>query len=157
MPALDQMLVVDYLLANEDRHLNNFGLLRDPETLEWLGMAPIFDSGTSLGYDRTAERIPMDHDVVCKPFKNHHDQQLGLVSSLDWVDFEVLSDLDELVRDTMSGSLAQGCVGADRIEAIAKAVQHRVQRLQKAAQSQQSPDLSSTADDVAQNMAQSYQ
>ena len=59
VPALDQMLVVDYLLANEDRHLNNFGLLRDPETLEWLGMSPIFDSGTSLGYDRTAERIPV--------------------------------------------------------------------------------------------------
>ena len=25
VPALDQMLVVDYLIANEDRHLNNFG------------------------------------------------------------------------------------------------------------------------------------
>ena len=148
---------MDYLLANEDRHLNNFGLLLNPETLEWLGMAPIFDSGTSLGYDRTAERIPMDHDVVCKPFKNHHDQQLKLVSSLDWVDFEALSDLDDLVRDTMSDSLAQGCVGADRIEAIAQAVRQRVQRLQKAAQSQQSPDLSSTADDVEQNVAQSYQ
>lgn len=157
VPALDQMLVVDYLLANEDRHLNNFSLLRNPETLEWLGMAPIFDSGTSLGYDRTAERVPMDHDVVCKPFKNHHDQQLKLVSSLDWVDFEALSDLDELVRDTLSGSLAQGCVGADRIEAIAQAVQQRVQLLHQAAQSQQSPDLSSTADDVEQNVAQSYQ
>lgn len=89
--------------------------------------------------------------------QNHHDQQLKLVSSLDWVDFEALSDLDELVRDTMSGSLAQGCVGADRIEAIAQAVRQRVQRLQQATQSQQTPDLSSAADDVEQNMAQSYQ
>ena len=157
VPFLNDMIVLDYIIANDDRHLNNFGLLRNPETLEWLGMAPIFDSGTSLGYDRTAERIPMDHDVMCKPFKNHHDQQLKLVSSLDWVDFEALSDLDELVRDTMSGSLAQGCVGADRIEAIAQAVRQRVQRLQQAAQSQQSRDLSSTADDVEQNVAQSYQ
>ena len=33
--ALNQMLVLDYLIANEDRHFNNFGLLRDPDTLEW--------------------------------------------------------------------------------------------------------------------------
>ena len=31
--ALDQMIVLDYLIANEDRHLNNFGLLRNPDTL----------------------------------------------------------------------------------------------------------------------------
>ena len=35
--ALDQMMVLDYLIANEDRHFNNFGLLRNPDTLEWLG------------------------------------------------------------------------------------------------------------------------
>ena len=43
--AMDEMLVVDFLIANEDRHFNNFGLLRNPETLEWIGAAPIFDSG----------------------------------------------------------------------------------------------------------------
>ena len=32
VPTLDQMLVLDYIIANEDRHLNNFGLLRNPET-----------------------------------------------------------------------------------------------------------------------------
>ena len=32
--ALDQMMVLDYLIANEDRHFNNFGLLRSPDTLE---------------------------------------------------------------------------------------------------------------------------
>ena len=54
VPALDRMLVLDYLIANEDRHLNNFGLIRNAETLKWLGFAPIFDSGSSLGYDKKA-------------------------------------------------------------------------------------------------------
>lgn len=49
-PFLDRMLVLDYIIANEDRHFNNFGALRNAETLEWLGMAPIYDSGSSLGY-----------------------------------------------------------------------------------------------------------
>lgn len=34
--AVDQMIVLDYLIANEDRHQNNFGLLRSADTLEWL-------------------------------------------------------------------------------------------------------------------------
>ena len=41
VPALDQMIVIDYIIANEDRHLNNFGLLRNAETLQWLGASPI--------------------------------------------------------------------------------------------------------------------
>ncbi|MFR1476850.1 MAG: HipA domain-containing protein, partial [Hydrogeniiclostridium mannosilyticum] len=48
VPFLDRMIVLDYLIANEDRHLNNFGVLRNAETLEWLGFAPIYDSGSSL-------------------------------------------------------------------------------------------------------------
>ncbi len=45
---LDQMLAVEYLIVNEDRHQNNFGVLRDADSLEWLGAAPIYDSGTSF-------------------------------------------------------------------------------------------------------------
>ena len=47
---LDVMLSVDFLIANTDRHLNNFGILRNPVTLEWVSMAPVFDSGNSLFY-----------------------------------------------------------------------------------------------------------
>ena len=38
-------------MSNKDRHLNNFGLLRDSNTLEYIGFAPIFDSGNSMLYD----------------------------------------------------------------------------------------------------------
>jgi len=55
--ALDQMMVLDYLIANEDRHQNNFGVVRNAETLEYLGTAPIFDSGTSLWFDKPISMI----------------------------------------------------------------------------------------------------
>lgn len=29
VPFLDRMMVLDYVIANEDRHFNNFGVLRD--------------------------------------------------------------------------------------------------------------------------------
>ena len=44
------MLVLDALIANEDRHWGNFGALRDSESLEFIGLEPVFDNGNSLGY-----------------------------------------------------------------------------------------------------------
>lgn len=32
--AINQMLVLDYLIQNEDRHQNNFGVVRRADTLE---------------------------------------------------------------------------------------------------------------------------
>ena len=45
---IENMFILDYLLLNEDRHLNNFGIIRDVNTLKWLDVAPIFDSGQAL-------------------------------------------------------------------------------------------------------------
>lgn len=45
---LENMYILDFLIMNEDRHLNNFGIIRDVNTLKWLDIAPIFDNGQSL-------------------------------------------------------------------------------------------------------------
>ena len=42
---------------NEDRHLNNFGIIRDVNTLEWLDICPIFDNGQSLNINFYDENI----------------------------------------------------------------------------------------------------
>ena len=93
VPALERMIVLDYIIANEDRHFNNFGLLRNADTLEWLGAAPIYDSGTSLWYDTATVNISSS-DVLCKPFKKKHSEQLKLVSSFDWLDISKLDDIE---------------------------------------------------------------
>ena len=87
------MIVIDYIIANEDRHLNNFGLIRNAETLKWIGVAPIFDSGSSLGYDKLAPQIISKRKITCKPFKNSHEEQIKLVSSFDWINFDALKDV----------------------------------------------------------------
>lgn len=60
--------------------MNNIGLLRNAETLEWLDFAPIFDSGSSLDYDKLVSQIKVSSGIECKPFKKHHDKQLKLVT-----------------------------------------------------------------------------
>ena len=45
---IENMYILDFLIMNEDRHLNNFGVIRDSNTLKWLDVAPIYDNGESL-------------------------------------------------------------------------------------------------------------
>lgn len=49
--SLDEMLTLDFIIANQDRHMGNFGVMRNTDTLEYMGLAPVFDCGTSLRYD----------------------------------------------------------------------------------------------------------
>lgn len=45
---LENMFILDYLMLNEDRHLSNFGIIKDVNILKWVDIAPIFDNGQSL-------------------------------------------------------------------------------------------------------------
>lgn len=99
---INQMIVVDFIIANEDRHLNNFGLVRNANTLEWIGVAPIFDSGSSLGYDKVTPNMDKQSLIVCKPFKKTHFEQLRLVTSFDWIDFDALKNIDNEILGILS-------------------------------------------------------
>ena len=153
---LDRMIVLDYIIANEDRHLNNFGALRNAQSLEWIGMAPVFDSGSSLGYDKLAAQIRADKDVICKPFKKHHKVQLKLVSSFEWIDFGRLSDVKEFIIENFSKKEMADYMDKTRIDAIAETVQKRISYLSQLAASYEPEVNASTEDDVEENIAQSY-
>lgn len=46
--AFREMLVVDSLSFNQDRHAGNYGVLFNNDTLEIIGMAPVFDLNLSM-------------------------------------------------------------------------------------------------------------
>ncbi|MBQ9015479.1 MAG: HipA domain-containing protein [Firmicutes bacterium] len=54
---LDYQILTDYLLTNTDRHMNNIAVMRNPDTLEILGFAPIYDSGNSMFYNNPYEKM----------------------------------------------------------------------------------------------------
>lgn len=157
VPFLDRMITLDYIIANEDRHLNNFGAIRDAETLQWLGMAPIYDSGSSLGYDKVPAQMRTDKEVVCKPFKNHHEEQLKLVSSFEWLDFNKLKDVRELVAEVLSADGAADYIDENRIQAISDAVQRRIDKLHEITMTHQPLTAEiGTGDDVEEDIAEDY-
>ncbi len=122
---IDRMIVLDYIIANEDRHLNNFGLLRDANTLEWIGTAPIYDSGTSLWYDRPTDRISPRNVSECKPFRKRQEDQLELVSSFRWFDASALDRIGEDIQEILSAYPQNPYLDDARKEAISRAVQRR--------------------------------
>lgn len=126
---IDRMIVVDYIIANEDRHFNNFGIMRDANTLEWVKAAPIFDSGSSLGYDKIS--CDIDKNIKCKTFKSTHEKQLALVKSFDWVDFSKLNGVEDDVAEIMSTDNAKAVLGDNRAADIARFVKKRVENLEK--------------------------
>ena len=160
VPFLDRMITLDYIIANEDRHFNNFGLIRNAETLEWVGMAPIYDSGSSLGYDKLPGQMKADKDVGCKPFKNHHLEQLRLVQSFDWLDLEKLNDTPDVIKETFAQDDAEEYIDEYRVRAIVNSVKRRIQNLEQIIKERQTKFFeqvgASTEDDVAENIAEDY-
>ena len=51
------MLVLDYIIANTDRHWNNFGVIRNADTRCYIDIAPIYDSGTSMWVNESEKQI----------------------------------------------------------------------------------------------------
>lgn len=151
--AVDQMIVLDYIIANEDRHQNNFGVIRNAETLEWIGAASVFDSGTSLGYDKLASQIMSGRNVECKPFKKTHDEQLKLVASFDWIDFSKLKGIDEDIQRIFDE--AGEYMEESRKAAIISSVMKRIQTLEGIAMAN-TPAIDDTNDDVTEDIAEDY-
>ena len=127
---LDKMLVLDFLIANRDRHLSNFGAVRHADTLEWLGVAPIFDSGTSLWNDRLPDGFDME-GVKSKPFLDTHDEQIRMIEDFSWLDTSQLNGIDEEFHETLS---TLSYLDRARRDALCIALNKRVAMLNKIVQ-----------------------
>ena len=93
---IENMYILDFLIMNEDRHLNNFGIIRDVNTLKWLDVAPIFYNGQSLNieyYDEEEMHIIGDGKLFyeVKPF----DEIIKVVKDIKRIDISKLEDIPE--------------------------------------------------------------
>lgn len=74
------MSLLDYLVGNEDRHLNNFGVLQKGNSF---AVAPLFDFGLGLfEHDRCYEQKPFRAclDLMqCKPFSKNNQETIDFI------------------------------------------------------------------------------
>ena len=99
---LSKMFILDYLIANDDRHLNNFGFIRDSDTIEWMGLSPIFDSGSAMFHNKCNFELENilnsgNDELHSKPFYENPIEQLKifpLEKCLCTINFENLDGID---------------------------------------------------------------
>lgn len=93
---IDYEIMTDFLLTNTDRHMNNISILRNPDTLEFLGFAPIYDSGNSMFYSVPTNRLNSVHlgqDKVHSFITSHENRLLSYVKDRNVVDLSKLNDI----------------------------------------------------------------
>lgn len=84
-----EMFVVDYLMMNYDRHLKNFGIIRNVETLKWERVTPIFDTGQSMCCDEYTQNMDFTHGCG-KFFTDVNKDYNAILKSLDMDTFRAI-------------------------------------------------------------------
>ena len=119
---INKMIVCDFIIANKDRHFNNFGVIRDVNTLKFISVAPIFDNGCSLWYDENDMYV--GEFFLTKPFDDYEKTQISLVKNLDWFDVSKLKNFTDEVKNILSKNKL---ISEERIDKIINQINLRIE------------------------------
>ena len=119
----EQLLLRCYGLSLSDQYW-----MKPVETLEWIGTALVFDSGTSLWHNKLTRAINPLGEIEMKPFYSNSSRQMKLVSDFSWIPFEELRKLKNDIREIF---VPTEFIDEERIEVLSKAVAGRVEGLQE--------------------------
>lgn len=99
---IENMFILDFLILNEDRHLNNFGIIRNVETLNWIETAPIFDNGQSLNIlDYNDDEVIINGDGRFFYGVDTFDSIINYVKNLKRIDANKLDGVVEEFDDLL--------------------------------------------------------
>lgn len=95
----DYQTLTDFIISNVDRHLANFGALRNADTLEFVKPAPIFDSGNSMFYTQTeTDSFLSKSELLNRSIVSIYDKEekmLARVQNRSIVDLDALPTKEE--------------------------------------------------------------
>lgn len=91
----DYLIMSDFLLSNTDRHMNNVAILRNPDTLKFIGIAPIYDTGNSMFF--RSSNVELRHinpyKIEVASFAKYETKMLKLVKNRKALDLNK-TDMD---------------------------------------------------------------
>ena len=127
---IDMMIVLDFIIVNTDRHYNNFGLVRNANTLEWISVAPIYDSGTSMWCKEFPNRMnAKDLGIDSKPFRSKHIKQIKLVKDLSWLDIDKLGGIENEYAKILNASVSDPSETEVRNRKLCSELRRRIELL----------------------------
>ena len=102
---IDEMIAIDFLIGNEDRHKGNFGIIRNANTLEWVDIAKIFDNGNSLFYDKSDYDIDsFGIDSLGKSFNGSNRLQLDVLDYPEWYNYSSRNKIIEIINYNLNNN-----------------------------------------------------
>lgn len=127
---LKHEILMDYLTNNIDRHLNNIAFLRDTKTLKYVGIAPVFDSGTSLWLDTADKFINGKEDSQAKPFSGSQKEQVQKYIDKDYLEQFLAKDIKQIPY-SIEQTFNECGYDSERTGRIVKAVEIRTRDILK--------------------------
>lgn len=103
---MDYQTLVDFVISNTDEHLNNFGVLRDANTMKLVAPAPIFDSGNSMFFAESRKTAYSRADILRQKitgFCSSEEKMLKFVKNKNIVKEDLLPD-KEFVMNVYSAA-----------------------------------------------------
>ena len=97
---LDYQILFDFVITNTDRHLYNFGALRDPETMRFTSMAPIYDSGNSMFFRDPFAAVSRESILKIRitSLKEKEEQMLKLITDRSLIRADLLPSPKEILE-----------------------------------------------------------
>ena len=133
--AMDDLLVLDFLMMNTDRHNQNLGVIINADTMQWERVAPIFDTGTGLAClkeDSEVEQWPSVYSYRLFNSEKILDNIVSyLASDLSRYDLRLLRDIPEYYYEILKEHQALTGIRDERIEAQVNLLVGRINALYK--------------------------
>ena len=130
---VEDMFILDYLMLNTDRHLKNFGVIRNVNTLEWVRTTPIFDTGQSMECDKYLDEINFSYGTgkfFTNTNKNYEDILKVIGKSIVNIDIKRLDGLCEEYHSLLEKYKDKLDMSDKRIEKLVNGLQERIRKLE---------------------------
>ena len=125
---MDYQILSDFVLTNPDRHLSNISVLRDGESLKFIRMAPIYDTGKALFVGRPAPPNEKDlMNIETTSFAGNERKLLEYVKDRNRLDVSKLPSPAWIKEMYMKDKYQD----EHRVDAICKAYEIKVEMLEK--------------------------
>lgn len=131
---VEDMFILDYLMLNTDRHLKNFGVIRNVNTLEWVRTTPIFDTGQSMECDKYLDKMNFSSGTgkfFTNTNKNYEDILKVIGKDIVNIDIHKLDGLCDEYRSLLEKYKDKLDISSKRIEKLVSGLQKRIIKLER--------------------------
>ncbi len=128
------MFLVDYILMNTDRHMKNFGVIRNVNTLKWERTAPIFDTGQSMQCDRIVANMNFvtgTGKFFSNTNKKYDDILKTVLPDVGKIDVSLLDGLADVYEKLLKEYQNKTDMSDNRIAALYQGLKYRINKLKQ--------------------------